>query len=61
MYGYHEREITKEEYEAIRSGKMNRYDLWSETTIMGYGLIAHEPYERDGKYYISFHMSDSCD
>lgn len=61
MYGYYEREITKEEYEQIESGERNVYSFFSEAAVMGYGLLAHKPFERDGKYYIPYDMSDSCD
>lgn len=60
-YRTHEREITKEEYEKIKNREMNKYNLFSESAVMGYGLIAYEPFERDGKYFISFSMSDCCD
>ena len=61
MYSAHEREISKEDYEAITSGEKNKYSLFSEAAVMGYGLIAYEPFERDGKYFIPFSMADSCD
>ena len=61
MYGYKEREISKEDFEAIKSGDKSPYDFWSEAAVMGYGLLCHKPVERDGKYFIPYHMSDSCD
>ena len=61
MYGFNNREITKEEYEAIIAGEKNVYDFWDDAAVMGYGLIAHQPYKDGGKYYIPYHMSDSCD
>lgn len=61
MYGYYEKEITKEEYDEIKAGKKSVYSFFSEAQISGYGLLAYQPRERDGKYYIPFNMSDSCD
>ena len=61
MYGYKEREISKEDYEAINSGKKSTYDFWSDAAVMGYGLVTYMPVERDGKYFIPYYMSDSCD
>lgn len=61
MYRYNEREISKADYEEIIAGNKSVYDFWSEAAVIGYGLLANEPIERDGKYFIPFHMSDSCD
>lgn len=61
MYGGHEREISKEEYEAVMSGERSPYSFFDDAAVMGYGLIAHKPFERDGKYILPFDMADSCD
>ena len=61
MYSEHEREISKEEYEAITSGDKDKYSLWHEAIVFAYSLVAFEPFERDGKYYIPYTMADSCD
>lgn len=61
MYGYHKREITKEDYDKIMSGEKGVYDFFSEAEVMGYGASASKPFEDEGKYYIPYHMSDSCD
>lgn len=61
MYRYDEREISKEDYEAIMAGQKSVYDFWDEAAVMGYGLLAHKPIERNGRYYIPYDMSDSCD
>ena len=61
MYGSYEREITKEEYEAIKAKEKNVYDFFSNAEVMGYGALPHKPIEKDGKYYIPYDMSDSCD
>ena len=60
-YNRDEKEISKEDYEAIKKGRKNVYDFFSEAAIMGYGLLANGPVERDGKYFIPYYMSDSCD
>ena len=60
-YGYYEREITKEDYDAINAGEKSVYDFFSEAERMGYGALAYKPKEKDGKYIIPFNMSNSCD
>lgn len=61
MYGYYEKEITKEDYEAIKAGKKHESDFFTQAQIWGYGASPHQAVERDGKYIIPFNMSDSCD
>ena len=61
MYGYYKREISKEEYDAILAGAKDVDDFFSEAEIVGYGAVAFQPKEKDGKYYIPYNMSDSCD
>lgn len=61
MYGYYEREITKEDYEAIKNKEKSVYDFFSEAEVCGYGASAYQPVEKDGKYIIPFNMSNSCD
>lgn len=61
MYGYYEREITKEDFDAIMDGEKDVYDFFSEAECAGYGALAFKPVEKDGKYIIPFNMSDSCD
>ena len=60
---WHERtkEITKEDYEAIRNGEKETRDFFSIAEIAGYGAIPGEPYEKDGKYILPYGISDSCD
>lgn len=55
------REITKEDYEAILNGEKGQDDFFSESELLGYGAIPSKPYEKDGKYYIPYGISDSCD
>lgn len=61
MYGYYEREITKEDFEALQKGKKSVYDFFTTAEVCGYGAIPFRPTEKDGKYIIPFNMSDSCD
>lgn len=61
MYNYHDKEITKEDYEKINSGEKNVYDFFSDAAVMGYGLSAHQPYEKEGRYFIPYYMGSSCD
>ena len=61
MYGSYEKEITKEEFEKIKAGELNKYSFFTEAQVIGYGLIASQPFEREGKYYIPYSMSNSCD
>ena len=62
MGWYHDnREITKEDYEDLKSGKKKRDDFFSVAEMAGYGAIPGQPYEKDGKYYIPYGISTSCD
>lgn len=62
MYRHEEREITKEEYDAIKAGEKRTDDFFSEAELMGYGACpSFIPVEREGKYYIPYGISDSCD
>ena len=62
MGWYHDkREISKEEYDDIKAGKRRVRDFFSDTEIMGYGAIPDQPVEKDGKYYIPYGISDTCD
>lgn len=55
------REISKEDYEAITSGAKKLHEFFSEAELVGYGAIPRKPYEKDGKYYIPYGISTSCD
>lgn len=61
MYGNHKKEISKENYEAIKAGEKSVYDFFSEAAVIGYGCVAFEPFEKEGKFYIPYNMSNSCD
>jgi hypothetical protein len=62
MSWYHsDREITEEDYKAIMDKKKSPRDFFSVSEIAGYGAIPSMPYEKDGKYFIPYGMSDSCD
>ena len=61
MYGMTQREITKEQYDKIVAKEMKMYELFSEAERMGYGALPHGVFEKDGKYFVSYSISDSCD
>ena len=62
MGWYHsEREITEEDYKAILEKRKTPDVFFSEWEIAGYGAIPRMPYEKDGKYFIPYGISDSCD
>lgn len=60
------REISKDIYD--RSQQHNGFiaaedtnKVWSDSELIGYGVYGDQTYEKDGKYYVSFEMGDSCD
>jgi len=59
------REITKEQFDrADDRGYLAHADylkIFDESERMGYGVYADHVFEKDGKYYVSFEMGDSCD
>ena len=61
MWMQAEREISKEDYEQIIAGVKSENDFFNEAEICGYGAIPSKPVERDGKHYIPYGISDSCD
>ena len=61
MYGMTQREITKEQYDKIVAKEMSMSELFSVAERCGYGALAHSVFEKDGKYYVSYSISDSCD
>lgn len=61
MWMRREREISKEEYELILKGDKDVYDFFSIAETAGYGALPYQPFEKDGKYYIPYGISNSCD
>lgn len=61
MWTYHEREISKEDYDAILNNEKKPSDFFEIWEMAGYGAIPSQPYKEDGKYYIPYGISDSCD
>ena len=58
------REITKEMYDRAVNGRLSREDylkVFDESDRMGYGIYDDTVHEKDGEYYVSFEMGDSCD
>ena len=56
-----DKEISAEDYKAVKSGEKGEYDLFTDAEIIGYGVIPSRMYEKDGKYFIRYGISDSCD
>lgn len=62
----HEKEITHEQY---RRGVENhgyvderdREDIFTDAERLGYGVYSDHVHERDGKFYVSYLLGDSCD
>lgn len=54
------REITKEQY-INATEKHDAKGIFTAQESMGYGIYGERFYERNGKYYVSFMMGDSCD
>lgn len=55
------KEITKEDYDALNKGEKGLDDFFTIDQIAGYGAIPGQPYTKDGKYYIPYGISTSCD
>lgn len=58
---YSDREITEDDFKAIKDGKTDPRAFFSEAELVGYGAIPRMPYEKDGKYFIPYGISSSCD
>lgn len=58
---HREREISWEDYYDIEAGRKNEDDLFTEAELCAYGATPLDTYERDGKYYIYYGISTSCD
>lgn len=68
MFGghYFDRKITKEQYDRAMAngGYMTEDDakvVLNDAERYGYGATAGRVKEKDGEYYVSCHMYDSCD
>lgn len=60
------REITKSQYENALSNhryitEYDKYDVFSDSERLGYGVYSPIVHEADGKYYVRFLLGDSCD
>lgn len=67
-FGYHDvigkKEITEEQFRKIDKGGLtndDKMEIFGATVIWGYGLYGYEFYEEDGKYFVAWRQSDSCD
>ena len=56
-----EREISKDAYYDIEAGKKEMEDYFTQCELVAYGATPLVTYERDGKYYIYYGISTSCD
>lgn len=61
MWMHKQREISKEDYDAIKNGEKGVNEFFSQAEILGYGAIPSNAVEKDGEYYIPYGISDSCD
>lgn len=58
------KEITEEQFHKIDKGGLandDKMEIFGATVIYGYGLYGYEFYEEDGKYFVAWRQSDSCD
>lgn len=60
------REITKEQYENALSNhryitEYDKYDVFSDSERLGYGVYSPLVHEENGKYYVLFELGDTCD
>lgn len=63
---YYTKGITKEQYE--RAMENHKYitdedmsDIFNISEIYGYGVYGAMVYKRDNKYFVGFHLGNSCD
>ena len=61
-----ERKITKEQYKrAIENrGYISKEDMplvFSQSELLGYGIYNARVFERDGDFYVRYHIGSSCD
>lgn len=60
------RTISKEIYEraTANNGYITQEDYWkvfTQSEVMGYGLIDGKVFEKDGKHFVGYTIWDSCD
>lgn len=58
---FKKREISKEQFEAVKAGQMSVYSFFYDWERFGYGIYSPHVIELDGKYFVSYYMGDSCD
>jgi len=57
-------EIPEEQFRLIDKGyitKDDQVEIFGAAVVWGYGLYGYEFYEEDGKFYVTWRQSDSCD
>lgn len=67
MFDLHKREITAEQYNraiALNKGYLTKHDtnkVFTEAEMIGYGCLPSNVFEQDGKYWVWYYISDTCD
>ena len=61
-----ERKITKEQYDRAREShgylaEIDKEQVFSASELYGYGVYSPIVFERDGEYFVSYQIGDSCD
>ena len=61
-----EKEITLEQYQRAKdhNGYLTKEDyliVYTDAERYGYGVYGGSVHERDGRYFVSYKTSDSCD
>lgn len=59
-----EKEITEEQFRKAEKGYLDKdeqMDKFGMAVVNGYGLYGYEFWEEDGKYFVAWKQSNSCD
>ena len=61
-----ERKITKEQFDRAQQNRgyianVDRPDIFNVSELCGYGVYSPLAFERDGEYYVSYLLGESCD
>jgi hypothetical protein len=61
---HREKSISKEIYDNAKNGMVNREDrskIFTEAELCGYGVYLPRVFERNGEYFCSYEIGESCD
>lgn len=67
MFDLHKREITAQQYNravALNQCRLTMQDVkdvFTDAEMIGYGCLPSNVFEQDGKYWVWYYISDSCD